>query len=67
MTTSSVFTCNPIQVVCLPGELRFPDGVTRVEVRAVGNERIITPVDQSWDGFFLAGEIPSEDFMADCY
>lgn len=65
MTTSTVFTNNRTQAVRLPAELRFPEGVKRVEVRAVGIERIIAPADQAWDSFFLGGPLPSEDFMAE--
>jgi len=32
-------------------------------VRAVGNERIISPVDSTWDSFFLSGSQVSEDFI----
>lgn len=36
-----------------------------MDVRAVGNERIIAPADQAWDSFFLGAKLPSEDFMAE--
>lgn len=65
MTSSIVFTNNRTQAVRLPVELRFPDDVKKVEVRALGNERIITPANQVWDSFFLATQLPSEDFMAE--
>lgn len=65
ITTSTVFTNNRAQAVRLPAELRFPEGVKRVEVRALGIERIIAPADQAWDSFFLSGPLPSEDFMAE--
>ena len=65
MTTSTVFTNNRTQAVRLPAELRFPDTVKKVEVRQVGQERIIAPADQAWDSFFLAQETASEDFMAE--
>ena len=65
MTTSTVFTNNRTQAVRLPVELRFPDTVKKVEVRSVGNERIIAPAGESWDSFFLAGALPSEDFMTE--
>lgn len=63
MTTSSVFTNNRSQAVRLPAELRLPDHVKKVDVRAQGNERIISPVGQKWDSFFLNGPVVSEDFM----
>lgn len=65
MTTSTVFTNNRTQAVRLPAELRFPDTVKKVEVRQVGQERVIAPADQAWDSFFLAGEAASEDFLAE--
>jgi len=64
MSASTVFTNNRTQAVRLPAELRFPDSVKKVEVRQVGQERIIAPADQAWDSFFLAEETVSEDFMA---
>lgn len=65
MAASTVFTNNRTQAVRLPAELRFPESVKRVEVRAVGNERVIVPIDQAWDSFFLSSPQPSEDFMAE--
>lgn len=65
MTASTVFTNNRTQAVRLPAELRFPDSVKRVVVRAVGNERVIAPIDQAWDSFFLSSPMASEDFMAE--
>jgi antitoxin VapB len=63
MAITTVFTNNRSQAVRLPAELRLPDNVKRVKIRAVGNERIITPVDQTWDSFFLDGPKVSADFM----
>ena len=63
MATSTVFINNRTQAVRLPAELRLPDDVKRVDVRARGNERIISPLGQSWDSFFLDGKTVSEDFM----
>lgn len=63
MAISTVFINNRTQAVRLPRELRLPDGVRKVEVRAKGRERIITPVGEMWDSFFLDGPSVSEDFM----
>jgi antitoxin VapB len=52
MAISSVFMSNRSQAVRIPSEARLPDHVKRVEVRVVGQERVITPVDQLWDSFF---------------
>ena len=64
MATTTVFTNNRSQAVRLPSELRLPDNVKRVKIRAVGNERIISPVDQTWDSFFLDGPKVTTDFMS---
>ena len=63
MMISSVFTNNRSQAVRLPAELRLPDSVKRVQVRAVGPDRVIAPLDQVWDSFFQGGTAVSDDFM----
>lgn len=63
MTIGTVFTNNRTQAVRLPMGVRLPDGVHKVQVRARGNERIISPVGQSWDSFFLDGPAVSQDFL----
>ena len=63
MTKSTVFTNNRSQTVRLPADMRFPDNVKKVDVRIVGQERIITPADSAWDSFFLDGLTVSDDFM----
>jgi antitoxin VapB len=63
MPTSTVFTNNRTQAVRLPAELRMPEGVKHVDVRARGVERIIAPAGASWDSFFSATETVSDDFM----
>jgi antitoxin VapB len=47
----------------LPAALRLPEGVKRVDVRARGCERVIAPLGQTWDSFFLDGPDVAEDFM----
>ena len=63
MTTSTVFTNNRTQAVRLPAETRFPSHVRTVDVRVVGNERIIAPAESSWDSFFLGDYTVTDDFM----
>ena len=63
MTTTTVFTNNRSQVIRLPAELRFPDSVKRVDVRARGCERIIAPLGQTWDSFFLNSPQVADDFL----
>jgi antitoxin VapB len=63
MTISTVFTNNRTQAVRLPADLRLPENVKKVDVRAKGNERIIAPAGQTWDSFFLNGSAVTDDFM----
>lgn len=60
MARSTVFVNNRSQAVRLPAEMRFPDSVKKVEVRVVGNSRVITPVESDWESFFA--QPPLEDF-----
>ena len=63
MTLTTVFTNNRSQAVRLPADLRLPDSVKRVDVRARGNERIIAPAGQTWDSFFLDTPPVADDFL----
>lgn len=65
MTITSVFTNNRSQAVRIPADLRLPEGVKRVQVRALGSDRIISPVNQTWDSFFINGPEVSEDFIVE--
>lgn len=60
---TTVFTNNRTQAVRLPAEARLPDEVKKVIVRTRGRERIITPLENTWDHFFLNGPSVSDDFM----
>ncbi|MBP2198369.1 type II toxin-antitoxin system VapB family antitoxin [Pantoea cypripedii] len=63
MSQGTVFTSNRTQNVRIPADVRFPETVKNVTVRAVGKERILTPVENTWDSFFLSGPTVSDDFM----
>jgi antitoxin VapB len=65
MFIGTVFINNRSQAVRLPLDVRLPEGVHKVEVRVRGNERIIAPLGQTWDSFFLDGPAVSDDFMAE--
>jgi antitoxin VapB len=65
MSIGTVFVNNRTQAVRLPLDVRLPEGVHKVEIRARGPERIIAPLGQSWDSFFLGGPTVSEDFLAE--
>lgn len=65
MTITSVFTNNRSQAVRLPADVRLPEGVKRVEIRARGVERVIAPVGHGWDSFFIDGPMPADDFITE--
>ena len=63
MSTGSVCVNNRTQAVRLPADSRFPDDVKQVNVRVVGKDRVLSPVDNTWDSFFLSEQRVSDDFM----
>ncbi len=65
MSTGSVFENNRTQAVRLPADSRFPDGVKRVNVRVVGADRVLSPIEKTWDSFFLSEQKVSDDFMSE--
>ncbi|MFL6025173.1 MAG: type II toxin-antitoxin system VapB family antitoxin [Marmoricola sp.] len=42
-TTTRLFKSNTTQAVRLPKDVAFPEGVTEVEIRVVGDARLILP------------------------
>jgi antitoxin VapB len=62
---TKLFLSNRSQAVRIPADLRLPDSVKEVEVRACGQERIIAPLGHSWDSFFLDGHRVSDDFLTE--
>ncbi len=65
MATGSIFVNNRTQAVRLPVETRFPEGVKKVIVRVFGKDRVLSPVESSWDSFFLSKEKVTDDFMTE--
>jgi antitoxin VapB len=64
MITATVFENNNTQSVRLPLAVRYPKSVKKVVVRSIGHDRVITPVEHTWDSFFLSPEyVVSDDFM----
>lgn len=61
MLASTVFINNRSQAVRLPAGVRFHDGVKKVQVRALGSDRIISPVAHTWDSFFLPSSVQLTD------
>ncbi len=65
MSVGSVFINNRTQSVRLPADSRFPEGVKKVLVRVVGEDRILSPINKTWDSFFLSDDQVSDDFMTE--
>ena len=65
MTTTTVFISNRTQAVRLPAQVRLPAGVTHVDVRVRGQERIIAPLGHTWDSFFHEGPAATDDFLSE--
>ncbi len=59
---TKLFNNNRSQAVRLPKIVAFPESITDVEITAIGNRRVITPVGQSWDDWFDESGV-SSDFM----
>lgn len=65
VAVTRLFLSNRSQAVRIPADMRLPESVEEVEVRACGEERIIAPVGRSWDSFFIEGPAVSEDFLSE--
>jgi antitoxin VapB len=63
MAKGSVFENKKKQMVRLPIDAHFPQGVKQVNVRVIGADRVLSPVDKTWDSFFLSENKASEDFL----
>lgn len=64
MEQASIFKSNRSQAVRLPKSVALPDGVTRVDVIAIGRTRILTPAGEAW-GCWFDGPSVSADFMTE--
>jgi len=62
MSKGFVFSCNRSQVVLLAAGC-LPDNVKKVDVRVVGKDRELSPINSTWDSFFLSEQRVSDDFM----
>jgi len=63
MLQGSIFVNNKTQAVRLPIEARFDESIKRVVIRKVGKERILSPLENVWDSFFLSDDKVSDDFL----
>lgn len=55
---------NRAQVVTIPLEYRFPEGMKQVFIRKVGDEVILSPRPSDWGAFLASTVRASDDFMA---
>ena len=65
MLQGSVFITNKTQAVRLPVEALFNENVKKVLIRRNGEERILCPVENTWDSFFLSDEKVTDDFLTE--
>ena len=61
--TARVGKNNRAQVVTIPLDFRFPEGMNEVFIRKVGEEVILSPRPTNWDAFLASDVRVSDDFM----
>ncbi len=62
--TARVGKNNRAQIVTIPLEFRFPEGMKEVFIRKVGEEIVLSPRPKDWEGFLTSQVHVSDDFMA---
>jgi len=62
---AKVFFNNRTQAVRIPVTARFDESVEIVTVRVVGQDRILSPINNTWDSFFMGNDDVSSDFMSE--
>jgi antitoxin VapB len=60
---ATVCTSKKSQLIEIPDKARLPSDLKKVCVRTRGQERIISPIEKTWDSFFLNGLLVTDDFM----
>jgi antitoxin VapB len=61
--TARVGRNNRAQIVTIPLEYRFPEGMTEVFIRKVGEDLVLSPRPQDWSTFVGSDVRASDDFM----
>ena len=61
--TARVGKNNRVQVVTIPLEYRFPEGMKDVFIRKVGDDVILSPHPADWSAFLASDVRTSDDFM----
>lgn len=60
--TARVGKNNRAQIVTIPLEYRFPEGMKEVFIRKVGEEVVLSPRPTDWSGFLSSDVRVSDDF-----
>lgn len=63
--TARVSKNNRAQVVTIPEEFRFSEGVKEVFIRKVGDDIVLSPRPADWRGFLASDLQVSDDFLVD--
>lgn len=63
LQTARVGKNNRAQVVTIPLEFRFPEGMKDVYIRKVGNDVILSPRPTNWKSFLQSDVRATDDFM----
>ena len=61
--TARIGRNNRAQVVTIPLEYRFPDGMKEVFIRKVGDDLVLSPRPEDWSAFLDSAVRASDDFM----
>lgn len=61
--TTRIGKNNRVQVVTIPLEYRFPEGMQEVFIRRVGEDLVLSPRPADWSGFLASKFRASDDFM----
>ena len=62
--TARIGKNNRAQVVTIPLEYRFPEGMKQVFIRKIGEDVVLSPHPLDWSGFLGSKVRASDDFMA---
>jgi antitoxin VapB len=65
LQTARVGKNNRVQVVTIPLEFRFPQGMKDVYIRKVGDDVILSPRPTDWLSFLKSDVRATDDFMQD--
>jgi len=65
LQTARVGKNNRVQVVTIPMEFRFPEGMKDVYIRKVGDDVILSPRPTDWLSFLKSDVRVTDDFMED--